>query len=190
MTDPKPTLYLVTLHAEAPVLALSPEAACKLVQYHSDYASERCTLSAAPLDRIPEKWTPDAKVLAYRESHPVPTLGEAIVDGLAPNMKAWFVSEVDAHRMPPPEVYRAMWADVGVGIRQIKRVLYQHGDGCLQGVWICETDRTRYKQPNEWVAFMPPGDAHPSVQRLASKYNEQVLLREVAALLERMDVNE
>jgi hypothetical protein len=184
MTDPKPTLYLVTFTAEAPVLALDSEAACKLVQHRPDLLDGRVTVSAAPLDRLPDKWSPDAKVLGYREHQPTPTLSDAIAAGLAPNMRAWYLHEVDDGRMPTPDLFRAMWEQTGdVGLQQVKRVVYRHGDGREREVWVCEADRPAPSKGTQWVAFVDG-------VRVLDKYHEHLLLRGLVDVLAAKDVEE
>ena len=67
-------------------------------------------------------------------------------------------------------------------------IVYRHGDGRSQEVWVCETEETEYRH-SEWVVFMGASERLADGQRLASKFHEHLLLREVAALLERMDVD-
>lgn len=177
MTNPKPTLYIVTFTAEAPVLANDPEAACRLVRQRSDYVAERCTVSAVPLDHIPDKWTPDAKVLGYSESRPLPTLSDAIAAGFAPNMCAWYLHEVDDGRMPTPDLFRTMWEQTGnVGIVNVKRVVYRHGDGREREAWICERVQIAPSNDTQWVAFIDGA-------RVLVKYHEHLLLRGLVDVL-------
>lgn len=179
MTDPKPALYLVTYTAEAPVLANDPEAARKLLWARPDLLDGRATVSAAPLDRIPDKWAADMRVLGYSESRPLPTLSDAIAAGLAPNMRAWYLHEVDDGRMPPPDLFRALWEQTGdVGLQQIKRVVYRHGDGREREAWVCEVGPTS-KGPL-WVAFVDG-------VRVLDKYHEHLLLRGLVDVLAAFD---